>query len=137
MESLPHRLFLVALPAAIALHFPELISWKRLRSGEESDAPSRCAGTLGLLRRLLRVEFFFYILLLTYAYHSCLASPGLIYPLLGLHLAGLIAGERDLPAELRPRGWLARLIGLILVADAVEIALLALIGLEMHGIVSL
>ncbi len=136
MEATIERLLLIGTVAAIALHFPELIAWSRILRGTGNPDISAAVRVRGLLRKLLRIEFFFAIVLLAYSLSNPVPSGFLVYPLVIFHLAGLIVGERDLPAELSGRRGLYRFIRFLLFADALEIVLLSAIALQLHGVLS-
>ncbi len=134
METLFHRLLLVGASTALVLHFPELIAWNRLRNASAEIGNLQPARTLFFLRRLLRIVFFFYIVLLAYTLQRDIPSHFLVYPLPLLHLFALIIGERDLVRELPRRQMTDKFVRFLLVANIAEIGLLATIALQMHGI---
>jgi hypothetical protein len=137
MDALFHRLFLVATVTAIALHFPELISWAIIRGKRERLGPDQLDDTLRLLRKLLRIEFIFYVLLLSYACYAPSPSRILVYPLPIIHLAGLIIAERDVQREVKRFRSMDIFIKAVIGANVLEIVLLALIGLQMNGVITI
>jgi hypothetical protein len=133
MENLLQRLLLTGATTALVLHFPELIAWGRLRNAN-TDSP-QAIRTLFFLRKLLRIVFFFYIVLLAYTLYHPVPSRILVFPLPLLHLFALIIGERDLIRELPQRRTTDKLVRFIMIANIVEIGLLTTIALQIHGIV--
>lgn len=135
MEILFQRLMLIGSSTVLVLHFPELIAWIRLRRTESGSGDPRIAATLRFLRKLLRIVFFFYIVLLAYTLDHPVPSALLVYPLPLIHLIGLIVGERDLLRELPQRGATDMFVRFLITANILEIGLLTVIALQIHGIV--
>jgi len=136
MEEIIHRLVLVGTVIVIALNFPEAIAWHRLKSGR-SSGPNPIEPIHQFLRKLLKIEFFFYIILLAYAVYHPAPSRYLVYPLAAFQLPSLIIGERNLPAQIPRSLTLQRIVRFMPFYNCFEIALLTLIGLEIHGVVTL
>jgi len=136
MGELFHRLLLVGTVAVIALHFPELICWNQLRGKGFNTCNPHLMKAHALLRKILRIVFFFYILLLAYALQHPVPSSFLVYPLVLFHLAGLIIGERDLISELPDNRKLALFVRFLVVGNVLEIVLLSVIAFQMQGVVT-
>ena len=135
MDSLFNRLLLLGAATAVALHFPELIAWHRIRRANAAGTDPHPRVILALLRRLLRVVFLFYVVLLAYTLYHPVPSRFLVYPLPLLHLVAMIIGERDLPSELPGRRPIDALVRFLMVAGVLEIGLLTVIALQMHGVI--
>jgi hypothetical protein len=136
MEVVFHRLLLVGTFTVITLHFPELIAWSRITRISGVPDTAVIGRALTLLRKLLRIEFFFYIVLLAYSLYHPAPYRLLVYPLVLFHLAGLIIGERDLPSELHNSRGLLLFVRFLIFADVLEIVLLSIIALQLHGVVT-
>jgi len=134
MEVIFQRLLLVGTFAVITLHFPELIAWGRIMRNSGTPDAAVVGRTLKLLRKILRIEFFFYIVLLAYSLYHPTPYKLLVYPLVLFHLAGLIIGERDIPSELNNSSGLLLFVRILMVANVLEIVLLLLIALQLHGV---
>jgi hypothetical protein len=137
MEDLFSRLILIGAVTVIALHFPELLSWDRLLRNKKESGDPRLKTIHLNLRILLRIVFFFYIVLLAYTLHQPIPSKILIYPLILFHLAGLIIGERDLITELSVNDKLRSFVFFLVITELLEIGLLTIVALQMHGLVTI
>jgi len=135
MEILFQRLLLIGTTAVLVLHFPELFAWRRLRGADDRSGGAQVDTTLSILRKLLRIVFFFYIVLLAFTLDHAVPSRLLVYPLPLIHLFALIIGERDLINELPRRQVTDKFVRFLIVANLVEIGLLTAIALQMHGII--
>jgi hypothetical protein len=136
MAELLHRLILFGTVVIIALHFPELISWNRLCRKTAAPDEGDILQILALLRGILRLAFFFSIVLLAYALYYPAPSRLLVYPVVLYRLAALIIGERNLPAEIPANHTLERFVRLLMVADVACLASFAVIALQLHGVVT-
>ena len=134
MEAVFHRSLLIGTFVIISLHFPELIAWGRILGIGGTGDEAAVKRALKLLRKILRIEFFFYIVLLAYSLYNPVPYRILVYPLVLFHLAGLIIGERNLPAELPQSRGLRRFVRILMVTNAAEIVILLLIALQLHGV---
>jgi len=133
MESLLHRAILIGTVAAIALHFPEIIAWGRLRRpGEALPTFDRAHR---FLRTLLRIGFAFDALLLAHALLRPVPSPALVAPIALIRLAALIVGDRDLRRELPASAPMDLFVRALVAANILEIGILSVIALQIHGIV--
>jgi hypothetical protein len=137
MEELFHRLLLVGTVTIITLHFPELICWIRMRGKDLKTGNPHLLKSQAFLRTILRIVFFFYIVLLAYALYHPIPSSYLVFPLVLLHLAGLIIGERDLISEIPENRRLDLFICFLIGTNVIEMGILTVIVLQMHGVVTL
>jgi len=137
MEELFQRTLLIGTSGVIALQIPLLVSWYRLLRGGTNPRESRLPETHTFLRKILRVVFFFCIILLAYSLYNGVPSAPLVYPVVVFQLAALIIGERDLLSELPVNRKLDLFVRFLLVMNVVSAGILTAIVLQLHGIVPL
>jgi hypothetical protein len=131
LETLLQRGLLIGVVTVIALHFPEMAAWSRLRR-PRGDMPFERVH--GLLKTILRIEFLFSIVLLANSLYHSLPSGVLVYPIVLFRLAALIVADRKLQEELPVSRGLDLFVPLLLLLDVVEIGLLSVAALQLHGI---